>query len=146
MPDKEKSGAEIERKEENQFAQELKLADKLAIERTVMAADRTMLAVVRTSMALIGFGFTIFNILKYVQEHSPIKVIMRPQTPRNIGGFMLVVGIIPLFVMITQYSRTLKRLGRKESPISNPNFQMAAAILLLGTILLVTLLWDIVLL
>ena len=44
MPDKEKSGAEIERKEENQFAQELKLADKLAIERTVMAADRTMLA------------------------------------------------------------------------------------------------------
>ena len=95
MPDKEKSGAEIERKEENQFAQELKLADKLAIERTVMAADRTMLAGVRTSMALIGFGFTIFNILKYVQEHSPIKVIMRPQTPRNIGGFLLVVGIVP---------------------------------------------------
>jgi putative membrane protein len=146
MLDKEKSGAEIERKEDNQFTQELKLADKLAIERTVMAADRTMLAGVRTSMALIGFGFTIFHILKYVQEHSPIKVIMRPQTPRNIGGFLLVAGIIPLFVMITQYSRTLNRMGRKESPLSNPNFQMAVAILLLGTILLVTLIGNILLL
>jgi putative membrane protein len=146
MLDKEKSGAEIERKEEKQFTQELKLADKLAIERTVMAADRTMLAGVRTSMALIGFGFTIFNILKYVQEHSPIKVIMRPQTPRNIGGFLLVAGIIPLLVMIIQYSRTLKRMGRKESVISNPNFQMAVAILLLGTILLFTLIGNILLL
>jgi len=27
--------------------------------------------------------------------HSPMKVIMRPQTPRNIGGFLLVVGTIP---------------------------------------------------
>ena len=134
------------KKRKNQFAQELKLADKLAIERTVMAADRTMLAGVRTSMAFIGFGFTIFNILTYVQEHSPIKVIMRPQTPRNIGGFLLVVGIVPLLVMIMQYSRTLKRMGRKESVISNPNFQMAVAILLLGTILLVTLIGNILLL
>ena len=144
MLDKDKNGAAIQ--EQNQFTQELKLADKLALERTVMAADRTMLAGVRTSMALIGFGFTIFNVLKYVQEHSPMKVIMRPQTPRNIGGFMVVVGIIPLFVMITQYSRTLKRMGRKESVFSNPNFQMAVAILLLGIILLVTLIGNILLL
>jgi putative membrane protein len=143
MPENEKSKV-IE--EQNQFTQELKLADKLAIERTVLAADRTMLAGVRTSMALIGFGFTIFNVLKYVQEHSPMKVIMRPQTPRNIGGFMLVVGIVPLFVMITQYSRTLKRMGRRESPLGNPNLQMAVAILLLGTILLVTLIGNILLL
>src|SRR5271169_3364577 len=146
MPDKdkEKTGAAIE--EQNLFTQELKLADKLALERTVMAADRTMLAGVRTSMALIGFGFTIFNVLKYVQEHSPMKVIMRPQTPRNIGGFMLVVGIVPPVAMIIQYSRTLKRMGRTESFFSNPNFQMAAAILLLGTILLVTLIGNILLL
>jgi putative membrane protein len=94
MLGKEKSDAATEK--QNQFTQELKLADKLAVERTVLAADRTMLAGVRTSMALIGFGFTIFNVLKYVQEHSPLKVVMRPHTPRNIGGIMLVVGIIPL--------------------------------------------------
>jgi putative membrane protein len=146
MLDKERTEAGSERKEETEFKQELKLADKLAIQRTVLAADRTMLAGVRTSMALIGFGFTIFNVLKYVQEHAPMKVYMRPQTPRNIGGFMLVAGIIPLFAMITQYSRTLKRMGRTESAFSNPNFQMAAAILLLGTILLVTLIGNILLL
>jgi putative membrane protein len=146
MPDQEKENAATVVEEQQQFTQELKLADRLAMERTVMAADRTMLAGVRTSMALIGFGFTIFNILKYVQDHSPVKVLMRPHTPRNIGGFMLLVGIAPLFAMILQYSRTLKRMGKKESIFSNPNFQMAAAILLLGIILLATLIGDILLL
>ena len=124
-----------------------RLADQLAVERTVMAADRTMLAGVRTSMALIGFGFTTYNILKYIQEHSLMKVMMRPQTPRNIGSFMLVVGIVPLLSMIIQYSRTLKGMGRKESILrNNPNFQMAAAVLLLGGLLLATLNWNILLL
>ena len=146
MPDTEATRAEIGRTEEKEFTQELKLADKLAIERTVLAADRTMLAGVRTSMALIGFGFTIFNILKYLQEHAPIKVIMRPQTPRNIGGFLLVVGTIPLLVMILQYCRTLKRMGRAGSVVNNPNLQMAVAVLLLGTLLIVTLIGNILLL
>jgi putative membrane protein len=146
MPDKEENQARSIRAEESEFQQELKLSDKLAIERTVMAADRTMLAGVRTSMALIGFGFTIFNILKYLQQNSPMKELMRQQTPRNIGGFMLLVGVIPLFVMVTQYARTLKRMGSKESIVSNPNFQMAIAILLLGTILLIALIGNILLL
>ena len=144
MSDNEKPATIIE--EEKQFGQELKLADKLAVERTVMSADRTMLAGVRTSMSFIGFGFTIFNILKYVQEHSPIKVIMRPQTPRNIGIFMLVAGTVPLFFMMIQYSRTLKRMGKNEIVIRNPNFQMAAIILLLGVILLISVIANIFLL
>jgi putative membrane protein len=143
MLDKEKSGAVGE--EENIISQDLKLADKLAVERTVLAADRTMLAGVRTSMSFIGFGFTIFNVLRYLQEKTPMK-LMRPQTPRNVGVFMLVAGTIPLFVMILQYSRTLKRMGKKESVFSNPNFQMAGVILLLGIILLVTITWNILLL
>jgi putative membrane protein len=143
MLDKESSGAESE--EANIFRQELKLADKLAVERTVLAADRTMLAGVRTSMAFIGFGFTIFNVLKYLQEQTTTK-LLRPQTPRNIGLFMLVAGTIPLFVMIIQYSRTLKRMGKKESAFSNPNFQMAGVILLLGIILLVSIIGNILLL
>jgi putative membrane protein len=145
MPEKMNNGESVI-EEQSQFVQEMKLADKLAVERTVMAADRTMLAGVRTSMALIGFGFTIFNILKYVQDHAPIKAIMRPQTPRNIGGFLLVVGIVPLFAMILQYSRILKRMGRRESLFRNPNFQMAAAILLLGIVLLTALIGNILLL
>jgi putative membrane protein len=145
MPDEEKSEAGSLRIEANDLRQELKLTDKLALERTVLAADRTMLAGVRTSISFIGFGFTIFNVLKYLQEHAPMKH-MRPQTPRNFGLFMLVAGTVPLFVMIIQYYRTLKRMGRKESLVSNPNFQMAGAILLLGIILLATLIGRILLL
>jgi putative membrane protein len=145
MLDEEKLRAGIVRKEENEFTQELKLADRLAIERTVLAADRTMLAGIRTSMSFIGFGFTIFNILKYLQEHAPMKVI-RPHTPRNFGAFMLFTGTVPLLFMLIQYCRTLKRMGPKTSLLSNPNFQMAVAILLLGIILLVTLIGDILLL
>jgi uncharacterized membrane protein YidH (DUF202 family) len=50
--------------------EDLHLGDKLAVQRTVLAADRTMLAGVRTSVSFIGFGFTIFNVLRYVLEHS----------------------------------------------------------------------------
>ena len=104
-----------------------------------------MLAGVRTSVSFIGFGFTIFNVLKYLQEHALMKH-MRPQTPRNFALFMLVAGTLPLFVMIIQYSRILKRMGRKESVIRNPNFQMAGVIFLLGAVLLVTLIGNILLL
>jgi putative membrane protein len=132
--------------EENGIAPEdLKLSDKLAVERTVLAADRTMLAGVRTSLSFIGFGFTIFNVLRYVQEHTPAAKLMRPETPRNVALFMLVAGTVPLFVMMIQYVRTLKRMG-KGSVLTNPNFQMAGVIFLLGTILLITLIGDIVLL
>jgi putative membrane protein len=134
----------IERQEEHHLEQELKLADRLALERTALAADRTILAGIRTAMAFIGFGFTIFNVLKYLQDHSPPK-FMRPQTPRNFGLLMLIGGTVPLFFMVIQYSRTLKRMGKKERVLTNPIFQMAGIILLLGTILLVTLLGKFVL-
>jgi putative membrane protein len=146
MADEEKRGVASERVNANDFRQELKLGDKLAIERTVLAADRTMLAGVRTSMAFIGFGFTIFNVLKYLQEHSTVRAIMRPHTPRNIGLVLLLAGVIPLFALIIQYSRTLKLMGRRESIFSNPIFQMTFTILLLGTILLITLIGDIIVL
>ena len=106
------------------LAPDLKMSDKLAVERTVLAADRTMLAGVRTSLSFIGFGFTIFNVLRYVQEHGPAK-IMRPETPRNVALFMLMAGTVPLFVMMIQYYRSLKRMGG-ENVLTNPNFRWPA--------------------
>ncbi len=132
--------------EENEIKPEdLKLSDRLAIERTVLAADRTMLAGVRTSLSFIGFGFTIYSVLRHAYENLP-KKLMRPETPRNVGLFMLVAGTVPLLVMMIQYYRTLKRMGRTESIFKNPNFQMVCIIFLLGTILIVTLIGDFILL
>ena len=145
MPDKDKETSEAIITEENIIGQELKLGDRLAVNRTILAADRTMLAGVRTSMSFIGFGFTIFNILKYIQEHGSER-LMRQHTPRNIASLMLAAGIIPLFALMTQYSRTLKRMGTKESIFSNPNFQMAGVIFLLGIVLLITVIGNTLLL
>lgn len=116
---------------------ELKLSDKLALERTVLAADRSLLAGVRTSLNFIGFGFAIYQVLRYLQENSAVT-FMRPQTPRNFGMFMLLAGTAPLFVMMIQYHKTMKRIGTKSSVVSNPYFQMAFAAALLGTVLLST--------
>ena len=143
MPDQEKSAVGSE--EELIIGQELKLADRLAVQRTVLAADRTMLAGVRTSLSFVGFGFTIFTILRYLQEQASVK-LTGPHTPRNIGLFMLAAGTIPLFFMIVQYARILKRMGKTEGVFSNPNFQMAGVVFLLGIILLVTLIGNILLL
>jgi len=49
-----------------------------------------------------------------------MKVMMRPQTPRNIVSFMLVAGIVPLLFMIIQYSRTLKGMDRRKNILRNP--------------------------
>jgi putative membrane protein len=116
---------------------ELKLADRLAVERTVLAADRSMLAGVRTSLNFIGFGFAIYQVLRYLQENSSVT-FMRPHTPRNFGMFMFLAGTAPLFVMMIQYYRTLERIGTKLNVLSNPYFQMALAAALLGTVLLTT--------
>jgi uncharacterized membrane protein len=59
---------------------------------------------------------------------------------------MLLAGTVPLLVMMIQYYRALQRMGSKENILKNPNFQMACVIFLLGTILLVTLIGDIILL
>ena len=73
MMQRENRGLGVSAMEENGLStpEDLKLSDKLAVERTVLAADRTMLAGVRTSLSFIGFGFTIFNVLRYLQEHGP---------------------------------------------------------------------------
>ena len=143
MPDQEKSAVGSE--EELIFGQELRLADRLAVQRTVLAADRTMLAGVRTSLTFIGFGFTIFTILRYLQEQASVK-LMLPHAPRNIGLLMLAAGTIPLFFMIFQYARILKRMGKTEGVFTNPNFQMAGVVFLLGIVLLVALIGNILLL
>lgn len=116
--------------------EELILRDRLAIDRTIFAADRSLLAGVRTSLNFIAFGFTIYNVLRYLQEHGPTRFI-GSNTPRNFGLFMFTAGTVPLIVMVIQYYRLTKQMG-KLNIFSNPAFHMAFAVLGLGVVLLAT--------
>jgi putative membrane protein len=47
-----------------------------------MSADRTLMSVIRTALALIGFGFTIFQVFKKLNE---AQVVKSSGTARNFG-------------------------------------------------------------
>jgi putative membrane protein len=115
---------------------ELKLSDRLAVARTVLAADRTLLAWVRTSVSLITFGFTIYKVLDALQKAGVVK-LFRAQTPRNIGIFLILVGTVSLGLSMFQYKQGVKRMGGKKNVYVNPSMVAAGAILLLGLMLLV---------
>lgn len=119
--------------------EELKLSDKLAIERTVRAADRTMLAFVRTSISMITFGFTLFKLLEALHKSGFTK-LMRPRTPENIGIFLILGGTVPLFFSMVQYLRTLKQMGGESKIYFNPVFQAATVVFALGLLLLISIL------
>jgi len=114
--------------------EELKISDKLAVQRTIEAEGRSLLAWVRTSLSLIGFGFTLFKYLQYLYQEGATQ-LMRPQTPRNIGIFLIITGTIPLLLAIIQYVRQIKQLGKKSNIFLDPTFVAAGVVFLFGFIL-----------
>jgi putative membrane protein len=89
---------------------ELKLADKLALDRTRMAVERTLMAWVRTSLSMISFGFSIYKFVELLQQDiAPGS--LRPQAPRNVGLTLIGIGTFALVVASVQYRQQMKRLS-----------------------------------
>ncbi len=79
----------------------------LSFERTRMSTDRTLMSVVRTSLSLIGFGFTIYQVLGKASAFLP----RASETGRNLGLALLLLGIALLGMGIAShatYDRDLK--------------------------------------
>jgi putative membrane protein len=112
----------------------------MSFQRTRMSADRTLMSVIRTALSLIGFGFTIFQVFKKLNE---AQVVKNTGTARNFGETlvylglgMLVVGVVYhiLFMVGLRRERAmLRRLGvlHAESQFP-PSFTLMIAILLFG--------------
>ena len=75
---------------------------RLAWMRTGMALERTMMAWNRTSLSLIGFGFTIYQFLKKVEEASDTTVL-RSESPRNFGLAFIAVGTLAALIALWQH-------------------------------------------
>jgi len=74
--------------------------------RTVMALERTLMAWIRTSLSLISFGFTIFKFLDAMQEKGGAH--MRENAPRNLGLFLIFLGMGLLLMAIFQFNKANK--------------------------------------
>ncbi len=110
----------------------------MSFQRTRMSADRTLMSVIRTALSLIGFGFTIFQVFKKLNE---AQVVKSSGTARNFGETlvylglgMLVVGIgyhIIFMIDLRRERAMLRRAGLLHAESQFPaSFTLMIAVLL----------------
>ena len=113
----------------NQLAQQ---RTDWALSRTVMALERSLMAWLRTSIALISFGFTIYKFMDALLEKGGVSV--NRHAPRNIGMFLVLLGMGLLVLGLFEYQTAKKHLiedtGR-QPPVSM-GMLASVCILLLG--------------
>jgi putative membrane protein len=112
----------------------------MSFQRTRMSADRTLMSVIRTSLSLIGFGFTIFQVFKKLQE---AQILKSGVAARNFGESlvylaigMLAIGIgyhVVFMLALRRERATLKRNGLIHADSQfPPSLTLLVAIALLG--------------
>lgn len=79
---------------------------ELAFKRSVLALDRTLMAWIRTAVSLISFGFTIYKFLQAMSDKTGSNV--GEHAPRNLGVFMIGLGMGLLLLAMLQYHAALK--------------------------------------
>jgi putative membrane protein len=92
------------------MSEELKLVDRLAIDRTRLAAERSLMAWIRTALSMIAFGFTIYKFLQALHEQSPVPPL-RPNAPRNVGLLLVGIGTFAVAVACIQHWKYVRKLN-----------------------------------
>ncbi|MEO6836725.1 MAG: DUF202 domain-containing protein [Candidatus Tumulicola sp.] len=83
--------------------------------RTRMALERTQMAWVRTGVALIGFGFTIYQVLERMP--NPVHV----HSARDLGLILIGTGILAMLIAILDYRAMIDYLW-------SPDFESLAGL------------------
>jgi uncharacterized membrane protein YidH (DUF202 family) len=92
------------------MSEELKLNDRLAIDRTRLAAERSLMAWIRTALSMIAFGFTIYKFLQAMHAQSPVPVL-RPNAPRNVGLLLVGIGTFAVAIACIQHWNYVRKLS-----------------------------------
>lgn len=77
--------------------------------RTRLSVERTYMSWVRTATSLIGFGFTIFNFLRQLDQAG-----RRPEAPKNFGLAFIGVGLFAMALGLWQRYKEVKYLSGDE--------------------------------
>src|SRR5262247_468661 len=67
----------------------------MSFQRTRMSADRTLMSVIRTSLSMIGFGFTIYQAFRALQQNNVIDAA-RGNPAAFFGQALVYLGVFVL--------------------------------------------------
>ena len=109
---------------------------RLAAERNRLALERTLMAWTRTSTSLIAFGFTIYQIFRYLSENDRLR---DPYvSPQVFGVVMILVGMAALILGLIQHRQELRALRAAFGPMRYSIASIVAAMIAgLGLIALI---------
>src|SRR5262249_10332908 len=90
------------------------VSDHFAWLRTRLSVESILMSWLRTATGLIGFGFTIVQVIERLQQQTPNKPILTPEAPRNLGLALIAAGVVGLAIALLQYRKPLQDLLGNE--------------------------------
>ncbi len=81
----------------------------MSFQRTRLSAERTLMSFIRTSLSMIGFGFTIYQVLKKLVESGLIQDL---GASRHFGTALVALGVILLTGGILYHVAFMRELRR----------------------------------
>ena len=116
---------------------ELKIGDKLALQRTVLAQERTVMASTRTSVALISFGFTISKFFQQLREHDVVGGT--GIATKRVGLWLIGIGTAYMLFSCVQHMLVRKELKEQGADLRiSFSFFLGVVIVLLGMALIIS--------
>jgi len=99
-------------------------SNDLAFERTIMAESRTLMAWVRTGISMISFGFTIYKFF-----HESVEIRKGFFSPRKVGMFMILMGLLALLWGMMEHRATIRKLKKSYPSLEQSNTRWLAVLM-----------------
>ena len=126
------------------------VADHFAWLQARLSVEGTLMSALRSTTGLIGFGFTIVQVIEGLQNRSPAKPVLAPDMPHVLALALIGAGIIGLAFGIRQYRKFVRYLqgdqfkaiaGISEKPVGTSLVVLAILVEFVGIIAFLTVLF-----